>query len=458
MAGRTGIGIGLGAFITILSITWVGLFVTSVAVIAKRSATQRKFDDLQLKNDQYITETEKGLDEVKQMQLAASRGNQSLTKYLLDQQRASMRLATGNEKGTIESFEKTLEQMGARSTNLLQVLRDRELELSTSRKNAEDAIKARDQALQDREAEVARVKSLETSYQETMNAARADIEQYKTAVDALSTELETFKQDMEVRNEKIRADGQDELAERNAQIVELEKQAALSRGTISRLQAELKGRTPGVADEATRVDGQIIGLDAGENNVYLDIGSKQKVTVGLTFEVYSEPNAIRPNEETGDYPSGKASLEVIKVDRDSSVARITNEKRGNPVAKGDVIANAVYDPNKVYTMVVYGNFDANRDGVATQQEAAIIRTLVEEWGGRVLDQLQGDADFLILGQKPLIPPPPPEGSPGALIQEYIRVRRIADQYDELLRQAQTTSLPVLNENRFYTLIGKRFGV
>lgn len=459
MAGRTGIGIGLGSFITILSITWVGLFVTTVAFMAQKNAAQKKFDDLQQRNDQYITEGEKGSDEVKQMQAAAGRRQQSLVKFLLEDQRTAMRLATGNEKTNIEGLQKTLEGFaGGRSGNLLQVLRDREIELATARKNAEDASKARDQALQDRQNEVARVAAIEDNYNKTMEATRAEVVAYKSEVDRLSTEIDSYKKDGEGRIDKIRADFQDELAERNAQISDLEKEVVLGRSTIVRLQDELKGRTPGVKDEHAIVDCRIIGLDAAENAVYIDIGSRQKVREGLTFEVYSEPTAVRPDPTTGEYPAGKASLEVIRVDRDSSIARITREKRGNPVVKGDVAVNAVFDPNKKYTMLVYGNFDANRDGVATQQEAAAVRVQIEEWGGRVVDELQGNVDFLILGEKPTIPPPPPEGSPGALIQEYIRVKRIADQYDQLLLQAQQTSLPILNENRLYTLIGKRFGI
>jgi hypothetical protein len=459
MAGRTGIGIGLGSFITILSITWVGLFVTTVAFMAQRSAALKKYKDLQDNNDRYITEAEVASDEVKQMQSAAARDQKSLVRFLLDDQREAMRLATGNEKNNIEGLKKSLEGIpGGRNSNLMQVLRDRELALSTATKNAQDAAKARDQALQDRQSEVERVAQIEKIYNDTMAATRAEVGTYKTEVDTLSTETESYKKDMEVRIEKIRADAQDELAERNARISDLEKEVLLGRSTIQRLQAELKGRTPGIRDEYALRDATIIGIDSAENNVYLDIGSKQKVREGLTFEVFSEVNAIRPDPNTGEYPGAKASLEVIKVDRDSSVARITREKRGNPVVKGDVVANAVFDPNKQYTMLVYGKFDANRDGVATQQEAASIRVLIEEWGGKVVDELQGNVDFLVLGQKPTIPPPPPEGSPGALIQEYIRVKRIADQYDQLLQQAQSTSLPILNENRLYTLIGKRFGL
>lgn len=458
MAGRTGIGIGLGSFITILSITWVGLFVTTVVFMAGQSRANRMYKSLQEQNDQYITESEIASDDVKQIQSVATRGNKSLVKHLMDSQRETMRLATGNEKMTIEGLQQELERAGARNSNLLQVLRDRNLDLTNTKKQAEDAIKARDQAMQDRENEVARVAAIASAHEETMEANRASVALYKNEVDAHGAEIDRLKQDAEVRIEGIRADFQDQLAATNAQISDLERQLVISRGNERRLQAELKGKNPTIDSEMALVDGGVIGLDSAENNVYINIGAKQKVKVGMSFEVYSEATAIRPDPTTGDYPAGKASIEVLKVDGDSAVARVTREKRGNPVIKGDVIANAVYDPNKVYTMLVYGNFDANRDGVATQQEASSVRVLIEEWGGKVVNALEGNVDFLVLGQKPVIPPAPPEGSPGALIQEYIRVKRIADQYDELLRQAQSTSLPVLNENRLYTLIGKGRGI
>ena len=37
------------------------------------------------------------------------------------------------------------------------------------------------------------------------------------------------------------------------------------------------------------------------------------------------------------------------------------------MVSGDVIANAVYDPKKSYRFVVFGAFDTDGDGVATQR-------------------------------------------------------------------------------------------
>jgi hypothetical protein len=127
------------------------------------------------------------------------------------------------------------------------------------------------------------------------------------------------------------------------------------------------------------------------------------------------------------------------------------------VIRGDVIANALYDPAKVYTFLVYGNFDANGDGASTQAEAEDIKAMVTGWGGKVTDQLTGNVDFLIMGDRPQLPPPPSADAPSAVVNNYMHMRDLAQRYDRLLEQAQSTSVPILNQNRLFTLIGRRPG-
>jgi hypothetical protein len=84
--------------------------------------------------------------------------------------------------------------------------------------------------------------------------------------------------------------------------------------------------------------------------------------------------------------------------------------------------------------------------------------MIEGWGGKTTDELTGAVDFLVLGQRPVVPPPPKAGDPTPLVQEYMRIDQMANRYDELTKQAASTSVPILNENRLYTLIGRRPGV
>jgi len=458
MAGRTSVGIGWGVAFSMISVISLGLFVTTVVFYAQKQAATKNFNELQTGVSDFVKDGERERDDIRQLRSAATKKGQSVVSYLISTQEQAMSLASGSPKTTMEDFQRAAEQAtGGKTGSLLQAIRDRDSQLSLERKRATEADAARQAAQVNLDAEVARVKSLEESQKEALAAQRAQIDIYKAEVDKNAEAVRKSKEEMSQHEEKVRADSADTIAQLNARISELEKEELLGRETINRLQAELKGRSLKPGDEYALVDAEVIGLDTAENNVFLNIGSNKKARVGLTFEVYSEATAMRPDPVTGNYPAGKASIEIIKVDATSSTARVIREKKGNPILKGDVVANAVYDPNKVYTLLVFGNFDANQDGIATAQEASDIKALISEWGGKTTDELAGNVDFLVLGQKPTLPLPPASGAPVAVIEEYVRVKRLSDRYDDLFKQATATSIPVLNENRLYTLIGKRLG-
>ena len=48
---------------------------------------------------------------------------------------------------------------------------------------------------------------------------------------------------------------------------------------------------------------------------------------------------------------------------------------------------------------------------------------------------------------------PGPDAPWEVLQEYVRLQRIVKRYDELFDRAIASSIPVLNENRLYTLLG-----
>jgi hypothetical protein len=173
----------------------------------------------------------------------------------------------------------------------------------------------------------------------------------------------------------------------------------------------------------------------------------------MTFEVYTNASAIKADEQ-GNYPKGKATIEITRVlDDNSSIARIVREVSGNPVIAADVIANAVFDPRKVYSFVVFGNFDFDGDSVATPQETQNIKGIIESWNGRISDDITGDTDFVVLGEKPILPPQPKPTDPVELTERYILLRQQVTRYDSLLERAGQAGIPILNQNRLYTLTG-----
>lgn len=174
----------------------------------------------------------------------------------------------------------------------------------------------------------------------------------------------------------------------------------------------------------------------------------------MSFAIYADAASIKVDPASGEYPRGKANVEVIAVSDTTSTCRLLSESKGNPVAVGDSVANALYDPSKTYSFLIYGNFDVNNDAIATPTEQSDLKALIEGWGGKSVDDLGGDVDFLVLGQRPILPPRPGADAPIEILQEYIRLSRIVERYDTLYKQAISTGLPVLNENRLYTLIGR----
>ena len=456
MAARSGSGTGMAVAVAILGVFTLGLFITTVIFISKTNATRREYATLQQEVRDYIRDDERQNDRITQIRAAAAAEGKSVVGYLNDSIKTAMRITTGAESGTIADLSRRVSSIqGADAGGLLAVLRDRDLQIANLQKRAQDAEDARNRAQADLQNSVKRVAELEEAQRRALQAINDDVTVTMDEVDKYREDFNQAKAAMEQRVQRIEEQARIREAELTGQIRELQQQAAIATDTIKKLQEQLRGKSFKPGDEFALVDGEVIGVDTASGQYFLSLGAKDRVTLGMTFEVYPDAGTIRPDEVTGEYPAGKATLEIIRVEEASSVARVVREKRGNPIVRGDVVANPIYDPKKVYKFLIYGNFDANRDGVYTPQEQAEIEAMIRAWGGQVVDSLSGDIDFLVLGSKPVLPPAPPSTAPVAVVDEYVRLRRVVQEYDRLFEQAQATAIPVLNENRLRTLLGGR---
>jgi hypothetical protein len=275
----------------------------------------------------------------------------------------------------------------------------------------------------------------------------------------LRTDAQQYREG--IRQAEVNYAGRIQQAEADALDVErtllsrletIDQQNLILQDTLSRLREETQDTRIQPRSEAALVDGAIVGVNAADREVFVSLGSRDNLVLGMAFTVYSDATQIRPNAQ-GEYPSGKATIEIISIAEDSSRARILSEVRGNPVVVDDVIANAAYDPTKVYKFMVIGNFATAGANVATPAGADEIRALLDRWGGEVIDDLTGDLDFLVLGSRPRVPQDPPVDAPIEVFEEFRRQERKTQRYDEMLEYARATSVPVLNQNRLYTLIG-----
>jgi len=456
MAGRTSTSIGVGVAVTILGVATLALFITSVIFFANKRAAERSLEEARRTTQDYVSDADRANDAVNRARDAGKQGRMSAVGYLIDAQQKTMQRVTGSRSDTLDDLNTKVDALkGAAGQNMLTMIRQRDAEVSALTEQLAAANAARDRALTDRENEVKRVKGLEDSQRDTLAAMNIEIEKYKEEVDRYREGLNDSKQNMDERVTRIQAAASDTEARLRSEIDTLQRERVLNQSLITRLQDELKGKRVGGASEESLVDAEIIGLDAANNSVVISRGRKDKVALGMTFAVFAEATDIRPDATTGNYPEGKATLEVIRIDENTSTARILSERRGNPIVRGDVAANAVYDPNKTYRFLIYGNFDADGDGRATFEEQSQIRARIEQWGGRVQTDLTGDTDFLVLGERPVLPPEPAGNAPIESINFFISLRRQALRYDELFEKAQATSIPVLNQNRLFTLTGQR---
>ena len=151
---------------------------------------------------------------------------------------------------------------------------------------------------------------------------------------------------------------------------------------------------------------------------------------------------------------GKATIEVMSVGENSATCRIVRQERGRPILEGDLIANIVYDPNVTYRFFVFGDFDLNNTGQSTKTDKQVVERMITEWGGKLGDSLSYDTDFLVLGPEPK----KPEELPADVVDfvkrsAYAEAKKEYDRYQDLLKDARSLSIPVLNQNRFLSLVG-----
>ncbi len=454
MAGRTSTSFGMGVAVTVLSLTTVGFFVAFAVYFGKNSDNTRA---LQVANDaskEILRDNERNRDDIRSLvQDAKKNGDQSLVQYLLDSQAQTMQLVTGSRRGTAADLAARMDSAGIKNTTLMARLNDRAAEISNLQAQLEQAKAAQQKAMADLSNEVDRVARLREDHQRTIDSMQTQIGQMASDIDGYRVGTDEYKKQLDAQRERQLTEAAERQKTLQDQLAKANEEVLVVKGQLADLRKQKSGELFRADDESALVDATILSTNPAERQAFISIGTNQRVVLGMTFNVYSNKSAIRPDKD-GNYPTGKAVLEVVRAGDTSSTCRIVSEVRGNPVVRGDVVANPLFDPNKSYKFVVFGNFDTNRDGSATSMERQDITSMIQAWGGRVSDDLAGDTDFLVLGERPVVPPRPPADVPLEVIQEFIRRQRDVERYDTLYNRASSTSVPIISENRLYTLVGK----
>jgi hypothetical protein len=101
---------------------------------------------------------------------------------------------------------------------------------------------------------------------------------------------------------------------------------------------------------------------------------------------------------------------------------------------------------------VYGNFDLNNDGRPESDDAEVIRRLITQWGGRVVNDVNVNTDFVVMGVEPTVETP--TGDLDAVQRKQLAEQQAAlRQYLDVRSAAMKLNIPILNQNRFLNFVG-----
>jgi hypothetical protein len=455
MAGRTSAGLGAGITITVLSILTLALFVTTVVFFGQANNAKRAQADAESQNSDFVTGAEKNNEAVRALLAEAKQNRKSLVGYLSESYGTAMERVTGSRRDTPASLKSKLEGVkGSENQALTNIITSLQTDLDSANSQRDEANRAREAALADAAAQAERYEKLRTQMDQSYKSLSDDVGRTKSDADSYRDGFEKSKQDFEKRISEQRNAADDREAKLKDTLDKLKEENLVLTNQLSLLRGEKKGELLRPEDEASLVDATVTGLNPGDRQAFISLGRKDKIQLGMRFGVYTDARAAKPDAD-GNYPTAKALLEVTNVGEDSSTCRIVSENRGQPVISGDVLVNPIYDPRKTYKFVVFGNFDSNADSIATGLERRDIVALIEEWGGKVVDDLNGDVDFLVMGERPVLGPRPATDAPIEVVQEFVRREREIQRYDTTYKAATSTSVPILSENRIYTLVGRR---
>ncbi|MDP7004971.1 MAG: hypothetical protein QF718_02010 [Phycisphaerales bacterium] len=454
MAIRSGAGTGVIVSLVVFVLTTVFLLVLSIVFYAGSREHAQSVDKIEEQFRVYAKQSERGDDDVQNIVSLSKASNLSAVKYLQNQIIERNNILTGNRTAELEEIKTELAKHFSNGSplaitikNLERQIASRQTEIeSTQTKlaNALDQIKSLEDQLDDQ------VRDSETTVQ-TVKDQWIEIQekskQLNTRVDNLFANR--YDQLAEVKLENI---GRIELLERN--IDRLREENSRLEGAVEDLRDRVESGRMNAVKPAELVDGRVLDVSTG-NVVFIDRGSNDRIVHGMTFEVYDSESQLRVGEN-GDFPRGKASIEVVKVGETTSTAKITRSTSSQPVVRDNIIVNAIYDPNYEYSFLVHGYFDADGDGNPEPSNKFIVNQ-IESWGGEVVEDtgsLPGDLDFLVLGIAPKEPRPLGKNPSKAMEDAYIRQKAAYVDYEELLNQAHKQQVPVLNTNRLFILTGQ----
>ena len=196
---------------------------------------------------------------------------------------------------------------------------------------------------------------------------------------------------------------------------------------------------------ARREDGRILAAVPGDDIVYIDLGTKDRMLLGLQFAVYSAGTGIPADGQA------KGQIEVVSISDSSAECKIVRVSVNEVILTGDLIANPIYDPSRALSFLVIGDFDLNGDRVPDPHGAETIESIIADWGGVIVTELTALTDFVVVGAAPRKPMKVSDTSEATRRVESMK--RLRSTYMETVDGAKSLSVPVMTQEVFLRFLG-----
>jgi len=459
---------GLISWLIVFVILFVVAAIFAIYYDVEFNKAQQTTTDLQKKYAALASESDLTTPEFNK----PTRGGGTHVQRILKQRDAEARTITGNDKMDFETLNTTVastlqdveNQLKAKNVavsltadNLLQSVRllsNQVLQCADAvAKSQADAKAANDHAIQvtqERDKMLGEKDKQIAALQGELQTSQAQFATYQQSKNSNVSEIEQSAKNVLAEHQRRNDTLQAELAKVTTDHSSLLHQFDMLKDKLNRLRINPN-------ESLQRADGKITRVQLGNGTVFINIGMGESVTPGLTFEVYDQHKGLpklTPNADDLSLPSGKASIEVIKVMNGTSECRIIKTAPGQTLVEGDLIENLVYDPNTKYNFVVYGLFDLTKSGTPNASDAEMVRQLITRWGGKLQDHVSVDTDFLVLGPEPAVPVLSAEDKDNPIAQRrFEEAQKALDSYLSVKKQAIELGVPVLDQNRFLTFTG-----
>jgi hypothetical protein len=153
----------------------------------------------------------------------------------------------------------------------------------------------------------------------------ANMDTYRTSVEKYGSEVKDTVAAVTKAQDEMDQRHRNEVADLQGQIDNVSSSRAELSGRVAEMQKVVDQYRIKPENAASLADGRVIDVAGQNGEVFISIGSKQRVQPGMTFDVYDSASSIQYNPTTGELIPGKARIQVLKVEENTSTARVIPE-------------------------------------------------------------------------------------------------------------------------------------